>query len=215
MGLDEKLHILDRLNAAEALERFLDTKYVGQKRFGIEGAEGAIVVLDAVLDKAADVGMDSVIMGMAHRGRLNVLVNIVGKDYEQLFGEFEGNLDEASTQGSGDVKYHLGMSAAFESRAGNRIGVELAANPSHLEAVNPVVEGMVRSRLDRISHEEGEHSPVEGLVRGPPAQRERPLSGAAPAGPRRRRLRRPGGGERRRSTCRSSRATAPAARCIW
>ena len=166
VGLDEKLHILDRLNAAEALERFLDTKYVGQKRFGIEGAEGAIVVLDAVLDQAADVGMDSVIMGMAHRGRLNVLVNIVGKDYEQLFGEFEGNLDEASTQGSGDVKYHLGMSAAFESRAGNRIGVELAANPSHLEAVNPVVEGMVRSRLDRISHEEGEHSPAEGLVRG-------------------------------------------------
>lgn len=166
MALDEKLHILDRLNAAEALERFLDTKYVGQKRFGIEGAESAIVVLDAVLNKAADLGMDSAIMGMAHRGRLNVLVNIVGKDYEQLFGEFEGNLDEWSTQGSGDVKYHLGMTSEFESMAGNRIPVELAANPSHLEAVNPVVEGMVRARLDRISHDHGEHSPVSGLVRG-------------------------------------------------
>ena len=164
--LEEKLHILDRLNAAEALERFLDTKYVGQKRFGIEGAESAIVVLDTVLGKAADLGMDSAIMGMAHRGRLNVLVNIVGKDYGQLFGEFEGNLDESSTQGSGDVKYHLGMTAEFESMAGNRISVELAANPSHLEAVNPVVEGMVRARLDRISHSHGGHSPVRGLVRG-------------------------------------------------
>ena len=165
-GLDEKLHILDRLNAAEALERFLDTKYVGQKRFGIEGAESAIVVLDAVLGRAADLGMASAIMGMAHRGRLNVLVNIVGKDYRQLFGEFEGNLDESSTQGSGDVKYHLGMTSEFESMAGNHIPVELAANPSHLEAVNPVVEGMVRARLDRIGNQQSEHSPVSGLVRG-------------------------------------------------
>ncbi len=164
VGFDEKLHILDRLNAAEALERFLDTKYVGQKRFGIEGAESAIVILDAVLAKAADLGMDSVVMGMAHRGRLNVLVNIVGKDYGQLFGEFEGNIDESSTQGSGDVKYHLGMTAEFRSPAGNRIPVELAANPSHLEAVNPVVEGMVRARMDRITDGDGEHSPVMGLV---------------------------------------------------
>ncbi|MCY3577112.1 MAG: multifunctional oxoglutarate decarboxylase/oxoglutarate dehydrogenase thiamine pyrophosphate-binding subunit/dihydrolipoyllysine-residue succinyltransferase subunit [bacterium] len=172
VGLDEKLHFLDRLNAAEALERFLDTKYVGQKRFGIEGAESAIVVLDTVLGKAADLGMDSAIMGMAHRGRLNVLVNIVGKDYGQLFGEFEGNLDESSTQGSGDVKYHLGMTSEFESMAGNRIPVELAANPSHLEAVNPVVEGMVRAHLDRISNEESEHSPVSGLVRGQAASED-------------------------------------------
>ena len=172
LGLDEKLHILDRLNAAEALERFLDTKYVGQKRFGIEGAESAIVVLDAVLGKAADLGMASAIMGMAHRGRLNVLVNIVGKDYGQLFGEFEGNLDESSTQGSGDVKYHLGMTSEFESMAGNLITVELAANPSHLEAVNPVVEGMVRARLDHISHAQSEHSPVSGLVRGQAASED-------------------------------------------
>ena len=172
VSLGEKMHILDRLNAAEALERFLDTKYVGQKRFGIEGAESAIVVLDAVLGKAADLGMASAIMGMAHRGRLNVLVNIVGKDYGQLFGEFEGNLDESSTQGSGDVKYHLGMSSEFQSMAGNRIPVELAANPSHLEAVNPVVEGMVRARLDHISHDPAEHSPVSGLVRGRAAGEE-------------------------------------------
>ncbi len=165
-GLDEKLHILDRLNAAEALERFLDTKYVGQKRFGVEGAESAIVVLDAVLGKAADLGMASAIMGMAHRGRLNVLVNIVGKHYDQLFSEFEGNLDESSTQGSGDVKYHLGMTSEFESSSGNRIAVELAANPSHLEAVNPVVEGMVRARLDHLVRGQEEHSPVSGLVRG-------------------------------------------------
>ena len=172
LGLDEKLHFLDRLNAAEALERFLDTKYVGQKRFGIEGAESAIVVLDAVLGKAADLGMASAIIGMAHRGRLNVLVNIVGKDYGQLFGEFEGNLDESSTQGSGDVKYHLGMTSEFESMSGHRIPVELAANPSHLEAVNPVVEGMVRARLDRIGHEHSEHSPVSGLVRGQAASED-------------------------------------------
>jgi 2-oxoglutarate dehydrogenase E1 component len=173
-SIEEKLHILDRLNAAEALERFLETKYVGQKRFGIEGAESAIVVLDAVLGKAADVGMASAVMGMAHRGRLNVLVNIVGKEYGQLFGEFEGSLDEWSTQGSGDVKYHLGMTSEFESMAGNRIPVELAANPSHLEAVNPVVEGMVRARLDRVGHEQDEHSPVSGLVRGQTASEDSP-----------------------------------------
>ncbi|MYG94748.1 MAG: multifunctional oxoglutarate decarboxylase/oxoglutarate dehydrogenase thiamine pyrophosphate-binding subunit/dihydrolipoyllysine-residue succinyltransferase subunit [Acidimicrobiia bacterium] len=172
VGPDEKLHILDRLNAAEALERFLDTKYVGQKRFGIEGAESAIVILDTVLGQAADLGMDSAIMGMAHRGRLNVLVNIVGKDYGQLFGEFEGNLDESSTQGSGDVKYHLGMTAEFKSMSGNRINVELAANPSHLEAVNPVVEGMVRARLDQISQNQlipgtdSEHKSRDTVTKG-------------------------------------------------
>jgi 2-oxoglutarate dehydrogenase E1 component len=135
LSVDEKRHILGRLNAAEALERFLGTKYVGQKRFGIDGAESAIPLLDAILGEAADAHLDSVVMGMAHRGRLNVLVNIVGKSYEQLFGEFEGNIDPDSIQGSGDVK---------------EIRVELAANPSHLEAVDPVVVGMARARMDRI-----------------------------------------------------------------
>ncbi len=146
----EQLHILDRLNAAEALEKFLGTKYVGQKRFGIDGAESAIPLLDAIVGQAADTGMDSVVMGMAHRGRLNVLVNVVGKSYKQMFKEFEGNIDPESTQGSGDVKYHLGQIGKFVSRAGNAIEVELAANPSHLEAADPVVEGMARARMDRI-----------------------------------------------------------------
>ena len=147
---DEQHHILERLNAAEALERFLATKYLGQKRFGIEGAESAIPILDKLLSEAADAGLDSGYIGMAHRGRLNVLVNIVGKSYGQLFTEFEGNVSPDSIQGSGDVKYHLGQSGKFESRAGNVIPVELAANPSHLEAVNPVVVGMARARMDQI-----------------------------------------------------------------
>jgi len=147
---DEKRHVLERLNAAEALEKFLATKYLGQKRFGIDGAEAAIPLLDAVLAEAADAHMDSAVVGMAHRGRLNVLVNLVGKSYEQLFTEFEGNIDPESIQGSGDVKYHLGQVGKFTSRNGNAIEVELAANPSHLEAVDPVVVGMARAKMDLI-----------------------------------------------------------------
>jgi len=147
---DEQRHILEKLNAAEALERFLSTKYLGQKRFGIEGAESAIPLLDAILSEAADLGMTSVVMGMAHRGRLNVLANIVGKSYEQLFKEFEGMIDPDSVQGSGDVKYHLGQTGKFVSRTGSSITVDLAANPSHLEAVDPVVVGMVRAKMDLI-----------------------------------------------------------------
>jgi 2-oxoglutarate dehydrogenase E1 component len=146
----DQAHILERLNAAEALERFLGTKYLGQKRFGIEGAESVIPLLDSVIEAAADGGLRSVVMGMAHRGRLNVLVNVVGKSYGQLFKEFEGNIDPDSVQGSGDVKYHLGQSGTFTSRTGASIDVELAANPSHLEAVNPVVEGMARAQMDLI-----------------------------------------------------------------
>ncbi len=151
---DEQRHILGRLNAAEAFEKFLATKYVGQKRFGIEGAESAIPVLDAVLDAAATDGLDSAVMGMAHRGRLNVLTNIVGKDYEDLFKEFEGYIDPDSTQGSGDVKYHLGQEGTFTGRRGHTIPIELAANPSHLETVDPIVEGMVRAKQDLIDDPE-------------------------------------------------------------
>ena len=146
----EKRHILERLNAAEALEKFLGTKYLGQKRFGLDGGESAIPLLDTILSEAADAGMDSAVLGMAHRGRLNVLVNIVGKEYEQLFGEFEGNIDPESIQGSGDVKYHLGQTGLFTSPAGNTLTVDLAANPSHLEAVDPVVVGMARAKMDSI-----------------------------------------------------------------
>jgi 2-oxoglutarate decarboxylase len=143
-------HLLDRLNAAEALEKFLGTKYVGQKRFGIEGAESAIPTLDELLAQAADSGMSEAIIGMAHRGRLNVLVNIVGKDYKQLFEEFEGTISEDAVQGSGDVKYHLGQHGTFSSRAGNAIPVQVAANPSHLEAVDPIVVGMCRASMDMV-----------------------------------------------------------------
>ena len=150
LPLDEKRRILERLNSAEALERFLGTKYLGQKRFGIEGAESAIPLLDAILSDAAENGMDSAVVGMAHRGRLNVLVNIVGKDFQQLFSEFEGNIDPESIQGSGDVKYHLGQTGTFVNRNGRSLRVELAANPSHLEAVDAVVVGMARAKMDRI-----------------------------------------------------------------
>ena len=147
---DEQHHILSKLNAAEVLETFLATKYVGQKRFGIEGAESTIPLVDAVLGAAADNNMAGAVMGMAHRGRLNVLVNIVGKTYRELFTEFEGGDIGQMTQGSGDVKYHLGQDGTFVSRHGNKLPLVLAANPSHLEAVDPVVVGMARAQMDLI-----------------------------------------------------------------
>ena len=147
---DEQRYVLDRLNAAEAFERFLHTKYVGHKRFGLEGAESAIPLIDELLDCAARAGAQEAVIGMAHRGRLNVLANIVGKSLRQIFREFEGDLDPATTQGSGDVKYHVGASGKFVGRSGISLPVTLASNPSHLEAVDPVVEGMVRAKQDLI-----------------------------------------------------------------
>jgi len=146
----EKLRILERLNAAEAFERFLATKYVGTKRFGIEGAESAIPILDTILSNAADDNLDGAVIGMAHRGRLNVLANIMGKSHEAIFAEFEGHVDPKTVQGSGDVKYHLGAIGKYVSPTGSQIEIELAANPSHLETVNPIVMGIARSRQDRI-----------------------------------------------------------------
>ncbi len=146
----EQRHVLDRLNAAEAFERFLHTRYVGQKRFGLEGAESTIVVLDTVLEEGATSGIGEAVLGMAHRGRLNVLANIVGKSYGEIFREFEGDLDPDSVQGSGDVKYHKGATGKFVARAGSELTVTLASNPSHLEAVDPVVEGMVRAKQDML-----------------------------------------------------------------
>jgi multifunctional 2-oxoglutarate metabolism enzyme len=151
LNLEEQQHILDRLNAAEVFERFLHTRYVGQKRFGLEGAESTIVLLDTLLDAAAGSGVTEVVMGMSHRGRLNVLANIVGKSYKEIFEEFEGNLDPESVQGSGDVKYHKGARGIFRGSAGEDLPVTLASNPSHLEAVDPVVEGMTRAKQDRLS----------------------------------------------------------------
>ncbi|NCW90794.1 MAG: multifunctional oxoglutarate decarboxylase/oxoglutarate dehydrogenase thiamine pyrophosphate-binding subunit/dihydrolipoyllysine-residue succinyltransferase subunit, partial [Acidimicrobiia bacterium] len=146
----EPMVILERLNAAEAFERFLATKYVGTKRFGLEGAESAIPILDAILNAAADNALDGAVVGMAHRGRLNVLANVVGKSLEHLFGEFEGHVDPHAVQGSGDVKYHLGASGKFQARSGALLPIELASNPSHLETVDPIVLGTVRAMQDQI-----------------------------------------------------------------
>ncbi|WP_344244843.1 multifunctional oxoglutarate decarboxylase/oxoglutarate dehydrogenase thiamine pyrophosphate-binding subunit/dihydrolipoyllysine-residue succinyltransferase subunit [Isoptericola hypogeus] len=147
---EDQLRILRRLNSAEAFETFLQTKYVGQKRFSLEGGESVIPLLDAILGRAAESGLDEVGIGMAHRGRLNVLANIAGKSYGQIFKEFEGQLDPKSVQGSGDVKYHLGTEGVFTAESGATTKVYLAANPSHLEAVDPVLEGIVRAKQDRI-----------------------------------------------------------------
>lgn len=145
---DRQRRILERLNAAEAFERFLQTKYLGHKRFSLEGAESLIPMLDALLDDAVDRGIEEAVLGMAHRGRLNVLANTVGKSYAQIFAEFEGALDLESTQGSGDVKYHLGATGKHVAPQGGEIRLTLASNPSHLEAVDPVVTGMTRAHQD-------------------------------------------------------------------
>jgi len=152
----EQKYILSKLNAAEAFETFLQTKYVGQKRFSLEGAETVIPMMDAVLDQAAEHGLDEVVIGMPHRGRLNVLANIVGKPYSQIFSEFEGNLNPSQAHGSGDVKYHLGAGGNYLQMFGdNDIDVSLVANPSHLEAVDPVMEGLVRAKQDLIDKGDG------------------------------------------------------------
>jgi multifunctional 2-oxoglutarate metabolism enzyme len=150
IGHDDQRWLLERLNAAEAFERFLATKYVGTKRFGLEGAESAIPVLDVILNAAVDAGLEGAVLAMAHRGRLNVLANIVGKSYDQIFREFEGYVAPDSVQGSGDVKYHLGAAGKYVARSGHPITIELAANPSHLETVDPIVLGMARAREDNI-----------------------------------------------------------------
>ncbi|WP_219413080.1 multifunctional oxoglutarate decarboxylase/oxoglutarate dehydrogenase thiamine pyrophosphate-binding subunit/dihydrolipoyllysine-residue succinyltransferase subunit [Pseudonocardia nigra] len=145
----EQKYVLSKLNAAEAFETFLQTKYVGQKRFSLEGGETVIPLLDAVLDKAAEHELDEVVVGMPHRGRLNVLANIVGKPISQIFREFEGNLDPGQAHGSGDVKYHLGAEGKYFRMFGDgETVVSLASNPSHLEAVDPVLEGIVRAKQD-------------------------------------------------------------------
>ena len=147
---DEQLRILRKLNSAEAFETFLQTKYVGQKRFSLEGGESVIPVLDAVISAAAEAGLDEVCVGMPHRGRLNILANIAGKSYGQIFQEFEGNYHDNEVHGSGDVKYHLGTKGTFVSESGAKTKIYLAANPSHLEAVNPVLEGIVRAKQDKL-----------------------------------------------------------------
>ena len=171
---DEQKNLLWQLSAAEGLERYLHTKYVGQKRFSLEGGDSLIPLMDDLIQRGGEQGVEECVIGMAHRGRLNVLVNLLGKSPSVLFNEFEGKYDTAHMQGSGDVKYHKGFSSDLRTPGGN-VHVALAFNPSHLEVVNPVVEGSVRARQER-------RGDIEGHAR------------AAHPHPRRRGLRGPGRG---------------------
>jgi len=152
--VDEKRNILWQLTAAEGLERYLHTKYVGQKRFSLEGGDSLIALLDDLVQYGGNAGVEETIIGMAHRGRLNVLVNLLGKSPKDLFQEFEGHYDLAKLRGSGDVKYHKGFSSDLKTTSGN-VHVALAFNPSHLEIVNAVVEGSARARQERRSDAKG------------------------------------------------------------
>lgn len=148
--IEQKRKILQKLNEGVMFEKFLHTKYVGQKRFSLEGGESTIPALDAIISVASENNVQEVVIGMAHRGRLNVLANILGKTYEQIFTEFEGNSIPDTTMGSGDVKYHMGYSSEIETATGKKVHLKLAPNPSHLEAVDPVVIGFARSKADVI-----------------------------------------------------------------
>ena len=163
---EEQLRVLGKLNEAEAFETFLQTKYVGQKRFSLEGGESTIAFLDTLIQGAAAAGLDEVAIGMAHRGRLNVLTNIAGKTYGQIFREFEGTTLPGAVQGqgSGDVKYHVGTEGVFKASDGSSIPITIAANPSHLEAVDGVLEGIVRAKQDRKPA--GEFGVLPVLVHG-------------------------------------------------
>ena len=162
---EEQLRILRKLNSAEAFESFLQTKFVGQKRFSLEGGESVIPLTDAIVSAAAEHGLDEVCIGMPHRGRLNMLANIAGKSVGQIFQEFQGNYAENEVHGSGDVKYHLGTEGIFTAESGATTKIYLAANPSHLEAVNPVLEGIVRAKQDRLNNK-GSYSVLPILIHG-------------------------------------------------
>ncbi|MDB5228091.1 MAG: 2-oxoglutarate dehydrogenase component [Bacteroidota bacterium] len=148
--LEKKKRILEKLNESAVYEKFLGTKYIGQKRFSLEGGESTIPALDAMFNVAANHGVQEVVIGMAHRGRLNILVNIVGKTYEEIFSEFEGISPDDFSSGTGDVKYHLGYSSQYETMDKKELYIKLLPNPSHLEAINPVVQGFCRAKADAI-----------------------------------------------------------------
>jgi 2-oxoglutarate dehydrogenase E1 component len=163
---EEQLRILGKLNQAEAFETFLQTKFVGQKRFSLEGGESVIPLLDAVVSEAAHDDMDEIVVGMAHRGRLNILANIVGKSFGQIFSEFEGNIDPRTAHGSGDVKYHLGAEGTYTAPDAETVKVTLTSNPSHLETVDPVVEGIARAKQDVINRGETGFTVLPILIHG-------------------------------------------------
>ncbi len=149
-SIAQKTQILKKLNETTVLEKFLGTKYMGEKRFSLEGGESTIPALDAIINKSGELGVEEVIIGMAHRGRLNVLANIMHKTYDQIFNEFEGSQPSGQTMGDGDVKYHLGYSSIHDTPTGKKVNLKLVPNPSHLEAVNPVVEGFARAKADVV-----------------------------------------------------------------
>lgn len=149
-SINERKRILQKLNQGVIFEKFLHTKYIGQKRFGLDGGESTIPALDAIINDAAEAGVQEVVIGMAHRGRLNVLANIMGKTYEQIFSEFEGNMPPDMTMGSGDVKYHLGFNSDITTSGNKTVNIQLVPNPSHLEAVNPIVAGFSRAKADTL-----------------------------------------------------------------
>lgn len=163
---DIKKHILKKLTQAESFEHFLHNRFIGHKRFSLEGSETLIPVLDLLLNEAAEHNVSEAVIGMAHRGRMNVLVNILGKPYESIFSEFEDITDLNSIQGSGDVKYHLGATGKYRTINGKTIGVSLSSNPSHLEWVNPVVEGIVRAKQTRLGDAKSHQKVIPVLIHG-------------------------------------------------
>jgi 2-oxoglutarate dehydrogenase E1 component len=162
LSIEIKKEILKKLIHAEAFEHFIHNRFIGHKRFSVEGSETIIPVLDFLLNEVSETEITEVVLGMAHRGRLNVLANIIGKPYDSIFSEFEDIKDPNSIEGSGDVKYHLGASGEYRTRNGKRIMVSVASNPSHLEWVNPVVEGIVRAKQKRAGDEE--HKKIMSLL---------------------------------------------------
>jgi len=154
VSLEKKKRILEKLNEGVMFEKFLHTKYVGQKRFSLEGGETTIPALDAIINTAADHDVQEVVIGMAHRGRLNILANIIGKTYEQIFSEFEGTAKLDQTMGSGDVKYHMGYGSEVQTPNGKTVHLKLTPNPSHLEAVDPLVIGFARAKADVLYNSE-------------------------------------------------------------
>ncbi|MDH4469041.1 MAG: 2-oxoglutarate dehydrogenase E1 component [Bacteriovoracaceae bacterium] len=164
-SLDKKKRILEKLNQASIFENFLDTKYVGQKRFSLEGGENAIPALDSLISKSSALGCKEVVIGMAHRGRLNVLANILGKTYEYIFNEFEGQARPDLSYGDGDVKYHLGYSSEVQLPSGEKVYLKLMPNPSHLEAVGPVVLGYCRGQIDHL-YEENQKQILPIIIHG-------------------------------------------------
>jgi 2-oxoglutarate dehydrogenase E1 component len=161
-----KINILEKLMKAELFESFVHTKFIGHKRFSLEGSETLIPVLDKILNESAEHGIEEVVLGMAHRGRLNVLTNIIGKSYESIFSEFEDIKDRDSIQGSGDVKYHLGATGKYPTKSGKAVTISVASNPSHLEWVDPVVEGIVRAKQTRLKDSKAHRKVMPVLIHG-------------------------------------------------